>query len=114
MTKTWYASVASPNQAGTSSDYSRRKDDWERWPERNCLAVLGDVKASVQDKLGIVDFSDASAHPHRKNNLLAKSRLIEALAGEQFNFTSGTLGSRRPTVLEFSERADTGVPLDGG
>ena len=24
--------------------------------------------------------------------------LVEALAGEQFNFVSGTLGSRRPTV----------------
>ena len=27
--------------------------------------------------------------------------MIESLAGEQFNFVSGTLGSRRPTVLEF-------------
>jgi len=32
---------------------------------------------------------------------VGKSRLIEALAGEPFNFVSGTLGSRRPTVLEF-------------
>eukprot|EP00397_Hematodinium_sp_SG-2012_P010239 GEMP01010348.1.p1 GENE.GEMP01010348.1~~GEMP01010348.1.p1 ORF type:complete len:726 (+),score=148.66 GEMP01010348.1:83-2260(+) len=32
---------------------------------------------------------------------VGKSRLIEALAGECFNFISGTLGSRRPTVLEF-------------
>lgn len=47
---------------------------------------------------------------------VGKSRLVEALAGEQvvrlyatvsssslyqFNFVSGTLGSRRPTVLEF-------------
>merc|ERR1719382_1375254 len=32
---------------------------------------------------------------------VGKSRLIESLAGEQFNFCSGTLGSRRPTVLEF-------------
>jgi GTP-binding protein EngB required for normal cell division len=32
---------------------------------------------------------------------VGKSRLIEALAGEMFNFVSGTLGSRRPTVLEF-------------
>ncbi|CAE7255259.1 dlpC [Symbiodinium necroappetens] len=32
---------------------------------------------------------------------VGKSRLIEALAGETFNFVSGSLGSRRPTVLEF-------------
>lgn len=32
---------------------------------------------------------------------VGKSRLIEGLAGEPFNFVSGTLGSRRPTVLEF-------------
>lgn len=32
---------------------------------------------------------------------VGKSRLIESLAGETFNFVCGTLGSRRPTVLEF-------------
>eukprot|EP00392_Amoebophrya_sp_AT5.2_P012684 g12791.t1 len=32
---------------------------------------------------------------------VGKSRIIETLAGETFNFVSGTLGSRRPTVLEF-------------
>jgi len=38
---------------------------------------------------------------------VGKSRLIEALAGETFNFVSGTLGSRRPTVLEFRNVAAT-------
>ena len=42
-----------------------------------------------------------------------KSRLIEALAGECFNFISDSLGSRRPTVLEFrnvpSQRSSRGV-----
>jgi GTP-binding protein EngB required for normal cell division len=40
---------------------------------------------------------------------VGKSRLIEALAGEQFNFISGTLGSRRPTVLEFRNVAGAGA-----
>jgi len=64
------------------------------------LNVLGDVKARVQDKLGIVDFPMPQFILIGKQSV-GKSRLIEALAGEVFNFTSGTLGSRRPTVLEF-------------
>eukprot|EP00929_Paragymnodinium_shiwhaense_P042302 TRINITY_DN21908_c0_g1_i1.p1 TRINITY_DN21908_c0_g1~~TRINITY_DN21908_c0_g1_i1.p1 ORF type:complete len:733 (+),score=190.84 TRINITY_DN21908_c0_g1_i1:118-2316(+) len=64
------------------------------------LNVLGDVKARVQDKLGIVDFPMPQFCLIGKQSV-GKSRLIEALAGETFNFISGTLGSRRPTVLEF-------------
>jgi len=64
------------------------------------LNVLGDVKARVQDKLGIVDFPMPQFILVGKQSV-GKSRLIEALAGETFNFISGTLGSRRPTVLEF-------------
>lgn len=64
------------------------------------LNVLGDVKARVQDKLGIVDFPMPQFILIGKQSV-GKSRLIEALAGESFNFISGTLGSRRPTVLEF-------------
>lgn len=64
------------------------------------LNVLGDVKARVQDKLGIVDFPMPQFILIGKQSV-GKSRLIEALAGECFNFISGTLGSRRPTVLEF-------------
>lgn len=64
------------------------------------LNVLGDVKARVQDRLGIVDFPMPQFILIGKQSV-GKSRLIEALAGECFNFCSGTLGSRRPTVLEF-------------
>eukprot|EP00930_Biecheleria_cincta_P028097 TRINITY_DN19599_c0_g2_i1.p1 TRINITY_DN19599_c0_g2~~TRINITY_DN19599_c0_g2_i1.p1 ORF type:complete len:728 (-),score=155.12 TRINITY_DN19599_c0_g2_i1:183-2366(-) len=64
------------------------------------LNVLGDVKARVQDKLGIVDFPMPQFILIGKQSV-GKSRLIETLAGECFNFISGTLGSRRPTVLEF-------------
>eukprot|EP00416_Gambierdiscus_australes_P044897 CAMPEP_0171099728 /NCGR_PEP_ID=MMETSP0766_2-20121228/52408_1 /TAXON_ID=439317 /ORGANISM="Gambierdiscus australes, Strain CAWD 149" /LENGTH=755 /DNA_ID=CAMNT_0011559421 /DNA_START=38 /DNA_END=2303 /DNA_ORIENTATION=+ len=64
------------------------------------LNMLGDVKARVQDKLGLVDFPMPQFILIGKQSV-GKSRLIEALAGEQFNFCSGTLGSRRPTVLEF-------------
>jgi len=64
------------------------------------INVLGDVKARVQDKLGIVDFPMPQFILIGKQSV-GKSRLCEALAGEPFNFISGTLGSRRPTVLEF-------------
>jgi GTP-binding protein EngB required for normal cell division len=64
------------------------------------INVLGDVKARVQDKLGIVDFPMPQFILIGKQSV-GKSRLCEALAGETFNFISGTLGSRRPTVLEF-------------
>mmetsp|Transcript_83113 Transcript_83113/g.173982 ORF Transcript_83113/g.173982 Transcript_83113/m.173982 type:complete len:730 (-) Transcript_83113:85-2274(-) len=64
------------------------------------LNILGDVKARVQDKLGVVDFPMPQFILIGKQSV-GKSRLIEALAGEPFNFISGTLGSRRPTVLEF-------------
>mmetsp|Transcript_64829 Transcript_64829/g.186525 ORF Transcript_64829/g.186525 Transcript_64829/m.186525 type:complete len:730 (+) Transcript_64829:79-2268(+) len=64
------------------------------------LNVLGDVKARVQEKLGIVDFPMPQFIIIGSQSV-GKSRLIESLAGEQFNFISGTLGSRRPTILEF-------------
>jgi len=64
------------------------------------LNLLGDVKARVQDKLGVVDFPMPQFILLGKQSV-GKSRLIETLAGETFNFISGTLGSRRPTVLEF-------------
>jgi len=64
------------------------------------ISVLGDVKARVQDKLGLVDFPMPQFILIGKQSV-GKSRLCEALAGETFNFCSGTMGSRRPTVLEF-------------
>eukprot|EP00812_Abedinium_dasypus_P012380 NODE_58_length_2325_cov_377.525551.p1 GENE.NODE_58_length_2325_cov_377.525551~~NODE_58_length_2325_cov_377.525551.p1 ORF type:complete len:726 (+),score=314.25 NODE_58_length_2325_cov_377.525551:3-2180(+) len=67
---------------------------------RELLNVLGEVKARVQDKLGIADFPLPQFILIGKQSV-GKSRLIETLAGETFNFISGTLGSRRPTVLEF-------------
>jgi GTP-binding protein EngB required for normal cell division len=64
------------------------------------LDVLSQVKSRVQDKLGIVDFPMPQFILIGSQSV-GKSRLVEAFAGEQFNFCSGTLGSRRPTVLEF-------------
>eukprot|EP00928_Gymnodinium_smaydae_P002908 TRINITY_DN11063_c0_g1_i3.p1 TRINITY_DN11063_c0_g1~~TRINITY_DN11063_c0_g1_i3.p1 ORF type:complete len:734 (-),score=215.69 TRINITY_DN11063_c0_g1_i3:20-2221(-) len=64
------------------------------------LDVLGQVKSRVQDRLGIVDFPMPQFILIGSQSV-GKSRLVEAFAGEQFNFCSGTLGSRRPTVLEF-------------
>eukprot|EP00820_Chromera_velia_P030984 Cvel_13534.t1-p1 / transcript=Cvel_13534.t1 / gene=Cvel_13534 / organism=Chromera_velia_CCMP2878 / gene_product=Dynamin-like protein C, putative / transcript_product=Dynamin-like protein C, putative / location=Cvel_scaffold928:60181-62161(+) / protein_length=365 / sequence_SO=supercontig / SO=protein_coding / is_pseudo=false len=69
--------------------------------ERSALLdILSDVKMKVQDKLGIADFPIPQFIIIGKQSV-GKSRLIESLAGEQFNFVSGTLGSRRPTILEF-------------
>jgi len=67
---------------------------------KELLNVLGDVKARVQDKLGVTDFPMPQFILIGKQSV-GKSRLIESLAGEPFSFVSGTLGSRRPTVLEF-------------
>jgi GTPase SAR1 family protein len=48
---------------------------------------------------------------------VGKSRVTEVLAGETFNFVSGTLGSRRPTILEFrhsnSETGQWSIMVDG-
>ena len=72
------------------------------------LDVLSEVKTKVQDRIGSVDFPLPQFILIGKQSV-GKSRLVESLAGEQFNFVSGTLGSRRPTVLEFrNERS-----LDG-
>jgi len=70
------------------------------------ISVLGEVKARVQDKLGIVDFPMPQFILIGKQSV-GKSRLCEALAGEAFNFCSGTMGSRRPTVLEFRHVASS-------
>lgn len=71
------------------------------------LDVLSEVKTKVQDKIGTVDFPLPQFILIGKQSV-GKSRLVESLAGEQFNFVSGTLGSRRPTVLEF--RNDASLP----
>lgn len=68
------------------------------------LNVLGEIKARLQDKFGLVDLPMPQFILIGKQST-GKSRLIEALAGETFNFISGTLGSRRPTVLEFRNAA---------
>lgn len=64
------------------------------------LNVLSEVKSRIQDKLGIVDFPMPQFILIGSQSV-GKSRLVESIAGEQFNFVSGTLGSRRPTILEF-------------
>lgn len=71
------------------------------------LDVLSEVKTKVQDRIGSIDFPLPQFILIGKQSV-GKSRLVESLAGEQFNFVSGTLGSRRPTVLEF--RNDRSLP----
>lgn len=64
------------------------------------LNLVSNVKARLDGKLDSLTFPMPQFVVVGKQSV-GKSRLIEALAGEPFNFVSGTLGSRRPTVLEF-------------
>jgi len=64
------------------------------------LNLVVEVKARLDGKVDSLSFPIPQFIVIGKQSV-GKSRLIEALAGEPFNFVSGTLGSRRPTVLEF-------------
>lgn len=63
------------------------------------LNLISEVKARLDGKVDSVSFPIPQFVVIGKQSV-GKSRLIEGLAGEPFNFVSGTLGSRRPTVLE--------------
>jgi len=64
------------------------------------LNLVSEVKARLDGKVDALSFPIPQFIVVGKQSV-GKSRLIEAFAGEPFNFVSGTLGSRRPTVLEF-------------
>ncbi|CAK0857389.1 unnamed protein product [Prorocentrum cordatum] len=86
-------------------------EEWGELARRLARGAAGGARAgagSGKDKLGIVDFPMPQFILLGKQSV-GKSRLIEALAGETFNFVSGTLGSRRPTVLEFRNVAGAGA-----
>jgi len=68
--------------------------------KRQLLNLISDVKGRLDGKVDGVNFPIPQFICIGKQSV-GKSRLIEALAGETFNFVSGTLGSRRPTILEF-------------
>jgi len=68
--------------------------------KKHLLNLISEVKARLDGKVDSLSFPIPQFIVIGKQSV-GKSRLIEALAGECFNFVSGTLGSRRPTVLEF-------------
>lgn len=68
--------------------------------KQKLLNLVSEVKARLHGKIENVTFPIPQFIVIGKQSV-GKSRLIEALAGETFNFVSGTLGSRRPTVCEF-------------
>eukprot|EP00928_Gymnodinium_smaydae_P052964 TRINITY_DN37078_c0_g1_i1.p1 TRINITY_DN37078_c0_g1~~TRINITY_DN37078_c0_g1_i1.p1 ORF type:complete len:730 (+),score=216.91 TRINITY_DN37078_c0_g1_i1:87-2276(+) len=68
--------------------------------KRLLLNLVSEVKARLEGKVDTLAFPIPQFIVIGKQSV-GKSRLIEGLAGEPFNFVSGTLGSRRPTVLEF-------------
>jgi GTP-binding protein EngB required for normal cell division len=75
------------------------------------LNLISQVKARVADKIGAnVQFPIPQFILIGKQSV-GKSRLVESFAGEQFNFVSGTLGSRRPTVLEFRNNPAISSPI---
>jgi GTP-binding protein EngB required for normal cell division len=82
------------------SKTQRKSSSAGKYSKADLLNVLSEVKTRVQDKLGIVDFP-MPQFILLGNQSVGKSRLVETIAGQRFNFVSGTLGSRRPTVLEF-------------
>ena len=59
---------------------------------RQLLDVLSDVKIQVADQLGAEDFP-LPQFILVGTQSVGKSRLLEALAGERFNFVSGNLRS---------------------
>eukprot|EP00929_Paragymnodinium_shiwhaense_P001546 TRINITY_DN101784_c0_g1_i1.p1 TRINITY_DN101784_c0_g1~~TRINITY_DN101784_c0_g1_i1.p1 ORF type:complete len:733 (+),score=198.96 TRINITY_DN101784_c0_g1_i1:96-2294(+) len=67
---------------------------------KELLNLVCEVKARLEGKVDSLSFPIPQFVVIGKQSV-GKSRLIEGLAGEPFNFVSGTLGSRRPTVLEF-------------
>lgn len=75
------------------------------------LNLISQIKSRVADKLGAsVEFPIPQFILIGKQSV-GKSRLVESFAGEQFNFVSGTLGSRRPTVLEFRNNPTLPKPI---
>mmetsp|Transcript_43829 Transcript_43829/g.124976 ORF Transcript_43829/g.124976 Transcript_43829/m.124976 type:complete len:731 (+) Transcript_43829:75-2267(+) len=76
--------------------------------KRLLLNLVSEVKARLDGKVDSISFPIPQFIVVGKQSV-GKSRLIEAFAGEPFNFVSGTLGSRRPTVLEF--RNVPGMPV---
>eukprot|EP00401_Gymnodinium_catenatum_P038039 CAMPEP_0117543582 /NCGR_PEP_ID=MMETSP0784-20121206/45134_1 /TAXON_ID=39447 /ORGANISM="" /LENGTH=723 /DNA_ID=CAMNT_0005340363 /DNA_START=55 /DNA_END=2223 /DNA_ORIENTATION=+ len=68
--------------------------------KQQLLNLVSEVKARLDGKVDSLSFPIPQFIVIGKQSV-GKSRLIEGLAGEPFNFVSGTLGSRRPTVLEF-------------
>jgi len=75
-------------------------DDAAESRKQHLLNLICEVKARLDGKVDSLSFPIPQFVVIGKQSV-GKSRLIEALAGETFNFVSGTLGSRRPTVLEF-------------
>ena len=75
------------------------------------LNLISQIKSRVADKVGAnVQFPIPQFILIGKQSV-GKSRLVESFAGEQFNFVSGTLGSRRPTVLEFRNSTTLTAPI---
>ena len=71
-------------------------------PQRTeLLNLISQIKSRVADKVGASVAFPIPQFILIGKQSVGKSRLVESFAGETFNFVSGTLGSRRPTVLEF-------------
>lgn len=81
-------------------------------PQRTeLLNLISQIKSRVVDKVGAsVSFPIPQFILIGKQSV-GKSRLVESFAGETFNFVSGTLGSRRPTVLEFRNNPNMSSPI---
>ncbi|CAD7946649.1 unnamed protein product [Amoebophrya sp. A120] len=95
--------------AGTTTSSAKDAKDNNR---RRLLNLISDIKL----KLSQVEGFSGEQMPLTQfvicgGQSAGKSRLIEALAGASFNFVCGTLGSRRPTVVDF--RCDKTLEKEG-
>ena len=65
------------------------------------LNLVGDIKLKLSELKALEGELPLTQFIIVGGQSSGKSRLVESLAGARFNFVSGTLGSRRPTVVEF-------------
>eukprot|EP00392_Amoebophrya_sp_AT5.2_P015390 g15592.t1 len=82
------------------------------WPlfgtPKGCITLLHNRVSDIKMRLSLSEVDGFSGDQLPLTQFVicggqsaGKSRLLEALAGASFNFVCGTLGSRRPTVVDF-------------
>ena len=109
------SSPSSANAGGANAGGSSASPDSPSLPSRSASQILhassknrklllnlvGDIKLKLSNLKALEAELPLTQFIIVGGQSAGKSRLVESLAGARFNFVSGTLGSRRPTVVEF-------------